>query len=166
MRYSWLLNAEEDRVERGPLSADSNRPSLLPHDSLFTTHYPISPALCFHTLMSCPSGLIDLQFLCFHGLTNCFSRNLFVLIVICVAGGCAQIPPSLRRFSALCVSALFFLQVVAQKAGGSNPNLYNFGAPINTFRMNTCKSVSKQTTSTPFRMNTSAKRGRGVSFLL
>ena len=30
-----------------------------------------------------------------------------------------------------------------------------------TFRINTCKSVSKQTTLTTFRMNTYAKRGEG-----
>jgi hypothetical protein len=32
-------------------------------------------------------------------------------------------------------------------------------APLNTFRMNTCKSVSKQSTLTIFRMNTYAKTG-------
>jgi len=46
------------------------------------------------------------------------------------------------------------------------PHLHNFSAPINTFKMNTCKSVSKQRTLTSFRMNTYAKRGgRGVSLL-
>ena len=49
--------------------------------------------------------------------------------------------------------------------GGSRrrppPDLHNFGAPINTFKMNTCKSVSKQRTLTSFRMNTYAKRGEG-----
>src|ERR1700731_5495880 len=34
-------------------------------------------------------------------------------------------------------------------------------APLTTFRINTCKSVSKQTTLTPFRMNTYAKPGGG-----
>jgi hypothetical protein len=29
-----------------------------------------------------------LRALCFHGLTNCLSRNPFVLIIICVARGC------------------------------------------------------------------------------
>ena len=38
--------------------------------------------------------------------------------------------------------------------------------PLSTFRMNTCKSVSKQRTLSPFRMNTYAKtRGRGVLLL-
>jgi hypothetical protein len=32
---------------------------------------------------------------------------------------------------------------------------------LNTFRINTCKSVSKQTTSSPFRMNTYEKPGGG-----
>src|SRR5258706_10542255 len=33
--------------------------------------------------------------------------------------------------------------------------------PLSTFRMNTCKSVSKQRTLSPFRMNTYAKTGEG-----
>ena len=33
--------------------------------------------------------------------------------------------------------------------------------PLSTFRMNTCKSVSKQSTLTTFRMNTYAKQGEG-----
>src|SRR5260221_6174534 len=33
--------------------------------------------------------------------------------------------------------------------------------PLSTFRMNTCKSVSKQRTLSPFRMNTYAKTGGG-----
>ena len=38
--------------------------------------------------------------------------------------------------------------------------------PLSTSRMNTCKSVSKQRTLSPFRMNTYAKtRGRGVLLL-
>ena len=39
-------------------------------------------------------------------------------------------------------------------------------APLSTFRMNTCKSVSKQRTLTPFRMNTYAKTGGGRCLLL
>jgi len=35
-------------------------------------------------------------------------------------------------------------------------------ALLSTFRMNTCKSVSKHTTLTTFRMNTHAKQGEGV----
>jgi hypothetical protein len=35
-------------------------------------------------------------------------------------------------------------------------------SPLTTFRINTCKSVSKQTTLTTFRMNTYEKRGGGV----
>ncbi len=36
-------------------------------------------------------------------------------------------------------------------------------SPLSTFRMNTCKSVSKQRTLSPFRMNTYAKTGGGGS---
>jgi len=35
-------------------------------------------------------------------------------------------------------------------------------ATLTTFRINTCKSVSKQRTLTPFRINTYKKQGRGV----
>ena len=34
--------------------------------------------------------------------------------------------------------------------------------PVSTFRMNTCKSVSKQRALTTFRINTYGKRGRGA----
>ena len=37
--------------------------------------------------------------------------------------------------------------------------------PLTTFRINTCKSVSKQTTLTSFRMNTYEKRGGGGPIL-
>jgi hypothetical protein len=37
--------------------------------------------------------------------------------------------------------------------------------PLTPFRMNTCKSVTKQTTLSPFRMNTYAKTGGGVPYL-
>ncbi len=39
------------------------------------------------------------------------------------------------------------------------PSIMQYAAPISPFRMNTCKSVSKQSTLTPFRMNTYAKPG-------
>src|SRR5713226_7689690 len=34
-------------------------------------------------------------------------------------------------------------------------------SPLTTFRINTCKSISKQRTLTPFRINTYAKQGEG-----
>src|SRR5229473_149768 len=36
--------------------------------------------------------------------------------------------------------------------------------PLTTFRMNTCKSVSKQRTLSPFRINTYAKPGGGGAY--
>src|SRR6266852_6682151 len=39
--------------------------------------------------------------------------------------------------------------------------LRRIGTQLTTFRINTCKSVSKQRTLTPFRMNTCEKRGEG-----
>jgi hypothetical protein len=53
--------------------------------------------------------------------------------------------------------------LLAKKRGRGPSELHNFSAPTNTFRMNTCKSVSKQRTLTPSRMNTCEKPGgRGV----
>src|SRR5882762_9534465 len=40
-----------------------------------------------------PPQQASLLALCFHGLTNCFSRNPFVLIIICVAPRCGGPPP-------------------------------------------------------------------------
>jgi hypothetical protein len=37
-----------------------------------------------------------------------------------------------------------------------------YAPPLTTFRINTCKSVTKQTTLTIFRMNTYVKTGGGV----
>src|ERR1700730_16756674 len=44
-------------------------------------------------------------------------------------------------------------------------SLFHFGLQVkpNLFRINTCKSVSKQTTLSPFRINTYVKMGEGVS---
>src|SRR5882757_2495573 len=39
------------------------------------------------------------------------------------------------------------------------PRPFRFSPSLTTFRMNTCKSVSKQTTLSPFRMNTYEKQG-------
>src|ERR1700687_3996020 len=64
-------------------------------------------------------------------------------------------PSSLRQLSALCASALSF-------AVASIRSSRRFLCPpLSTFRINTCKSVSKQSTLTPFRMNTYRKRGEG-----
>src|SRR6266852_2745172 len=55
---------------------------------------------------------------------------------------------------------------------GSGSKLFGFSssdcksaAPVSPFRMNTCKSVSKQRTLTTFRMNTCEKQGGGGTYL-
>ena len=64
-------------------------------------------------------------------------------------------PSSLRQLSALCASALSFVFAAVHSS-------WRFLCPPpTTFRMNTCKSVSKQSTLTTFRMNTYEKRGEG-----
>ncbi len=64
---------------------------------------------------------------------------------------------SLRRLSALSVSALSFRLPICLAGGGTN----NETATLTGFRINTCKSVSKQMTLTLFIINTYAKPGGG-----
>jgi len=84
---------------------------------------------------------IDFQLLSFHRLMNCCFRNPLLFTNFCVAPCYFQIPPSKEAPQS---------QFTRTKA-----------ALLSTFRMNTCKSVSKQTTLTLFRMNTYAKTGGG-----
>jgi hypothetical protein len=44
----------------------------------------------------------------------------------------------------------------------SRPNPLGFPAPIKSFRISTCKSLTKQTLLTPMRMNTYKNPGGGV----
>src|SRR5216684_5504415 len=69
---------------------------------------------------------------------------------------------SLRQLSVLCacpsgrwVSALSFAVAFVRSSRRF------LCPPLSTFRINTCKSVSKQRTLTTFRMNTYAKQGEG-----
>src|SRR6266478_1702435 len=68
-----------------PPAAPLRRRSLLP----LTTHYPLST--------------LFLSALCFHILTNCFSRNPFILITIRIVPRCRG--TSLQSPSKLCASA-------------------------------------------------------------
>src|SRR6266852_8009526 len=61
-------------------------------------------------------------------------------------------PQNLCRVVSVSVSKLFGFR----SSDGKN------AAPVSPFRMNTCKSVSKQSTLTTFRINTYEKRGEGV----
>ncbi len=49
------------------------------------------------------------------------------------------------------------------KKQGEETHFAQFQCNVSPFRMNTCKSVSKQSTLTPFRMNTYEKQGGGGS---
>src|SRR6266852_5652343 len=67
---------------------------------------------------------------------------------------CAQRPPIDSTISAaVSVSPLKFLR--------HDPAIQS-ATPVNPFRINTCKSVSKQRTLSSFRINTCEKRGRGL----
>ncbi len=52
-------------------------------------------------------------------------------------------------------------KILAAKLFRINTNFARFLCRLSPFRMNTSKSVSKQRTLTPFKMNTYEKRGRG-----
>ncbi len=85
---------------------------------------------------------IDLQLLSLHQLMNRFFRN----------------PPVLNNF---CVAPCYF-QIPSSKQAPPSRFTRAKAVLLSTFRMNTCKSVSKHTTLTTFRMNTHAKQGEGV----
>jgi hypothetical protein len=58
--------------------------------TLFAKHRGcgVSPLLPFASHRSRMTSHMILLALCFHGLTNCFSRKPFAFTVICVAPGC------------------------------------------------------------------------------
>jgi len=118
--------------------ADASRPSS-PNPSVFNRLQPlftnsVAPVLCFQQLAAS------------------FPKSPgWGVIALC---------PLCSDLSALCVE-LF-------PAGGSAParSLAKDGkgtelTTLSTFRMNTCKNVSKESALTTFRMNTYAKRGEG-----
>src|ERR1700719_3052017 len=87
--------------------------------------------------------------------------SLFPTPVLCFQQLAASFPKSpgvgvpLRNLRDLCVSALSFVFALVCSC-------WRFLCPpLTTFRMNTCKNVSKQSTLTTFRMNTYEKRGGG-----
>src|SRR5260370_9434081 len=80
-----LVPAQISNLHPRPPAATLRRRSL----PLLTTHYPLST--------------LFLSALCFHILTNCFSRNPFILITIRIAPGCGG--TSLQSLSELCASA-------------------------------------------------------------
>ena len=59
-----------------------------------------------------------------------------------------------------------FFRLNIYKKQGKRPLFAQFWCNVNLFRINTCKSVSKQRTLTPFRMNTYEKQGGGGQLLL
>ena len=85
--------------------------------------------------------------------------SLFPTPVLCFQQLAASFPKTpgwgvpLRNLCDLCVSALSFVFALVRSS-------WRFLCPpLTTFRINTCKSVSKQRTLTPFRMNTYEKPG-------
>jgi hypothetical protein len=77
-----------------------------------------------------------LSALCFHGLTNCFSCNSFILIIICVAPRVAPFTPPNPSH----------LRVTGAPAANSSPNSFS----CHTSEKRDCK---------PFRCHTSKKQG-------
>src|SRR5260370_12810782 len=66
----------------------------------------------------------------------------------------------------LILNNLNLFRMNTYKKQGKRPLLAQFWCNVSPFRMNTCKSVSKQRTLTTFRMNTYEKQGGGGQLLL
>jgi hypothetical protein len=90
------------------------------------------------------------------------SRRFILLQTLCFS--CRSFSRSLPLFSTACS---LFLQntggmgvpLYPERRRGARNRLHLIMCPSNSFRINTCKSVSKQMTLTPFRMNTCEKTG-------
>jgi hypothetical protein len=126
-------------------------PAQIPNSYLRPSPSPrvSSPRRTPNSVSLCLGGNPDSSVLCFDTLANCLRHNSFPLITIRVARGCGvhphQIPPNLSAFN--CQLSTSALSV----------------SSLSPFRMNTCRTITKQTTLTPFRINTYAKpRGEGV----
>src|SRR5712691_9340115 len=78
-----------------------------------------------------------------------------------LAPGLATQPRQL--FSVPLPARSLFTLFTIQNSSDLDPAMQN-ATPVSLFRMNTCKSVSKQRTLTPFRMNTCEKRGEGGGY--
>src|SRR5712664_748492 len=74
-------------------------PNLRPRPPAAPLRRRFRPLLTTHS----PLSTLFLSALCFHILTNCFSRNPFILITIRIAPGCGG--TSLQSPSELCASA-------------------------------------------------------------
>jgi hypothetical protein len=102
--------------------------------------------------------------LCFHILTNCSPRDSLVLITIPFARGCGvRVASSRHSFtqSVVCEGP-FPLHGVASHFQLSTFDCEpQFPPSLTTFRINTCKCVTKQMTLSIFRINTYAKSGEG-----
>jgi hypothetical protein len=158
MRYSFLLNAVEDRGKRGPLSAYPDRSS-----ANLSSPQPRAYLQPFN--FRCPAGNTSLAV--------SYSCKLFVVAKKLNCFAIKQIQtlltkhPEWGRLRATCETSRTLLLPVRQ--AGLSVVIFRrictiLVHPINTFRINTCKSASKQTTSTPFRMNTYAKPGEGGDY--
>jgi len=58
------------------------------------------------------------------------------------------------------------LESVLMKEKGEEGHFVQIWCNVNPFRMNTCESVSKQRTLTPFRMSTYEKQGEGGAVIV
>jgi hypothetical protein len=174
MRYpaSPLTPLFSALLARAPFA--SGHRSLVPHTAkLLNTHCSIA---C--TLLNSLASLFAPAFLCFQSFADSFCKTpgvgcptsafgLSAGVAFFQTAPCAICPSVAKqeslfsRLGAKPAHLRVLCASVAKGKGPSAPDLHNFGAPINTFRMNTCKSVSKQRTLSPSRMNTYAKPGGG-----
>ena len=158
-------------AEISKLRARSTRSSAPPptHNSLRTAHPPLRP-LCSLLCVLCVAlfsvlGTQARQLSCLHR----FAASLSSLCALfCtrflyfqhLAASFHKMPECGIRRSTWRTPGWGVPRFPFQSPTAHYPRLTTH-SPLTTFRMNTCKSVSKQNTLTIFRMNTYAKQGEG-----
>ena len=135
---------------------------LLPQPSVYSqpSAFPgqsrnVSPAVSYSCrLFNSLGGLFRARFLCFQQLADSLCKTPGVW-------GISAIPQRTLRLSVIIF--LCFCRPRSPRWFVSLPIPFPLGSgcPLSTFRINTCKSVSKQTTLTLFRISTYEKPGRG-----
>src|SRR5258708_15652530 len=150
------------------LTVSPFRPSFPPQPSVFSRPpLVLQPNFCapgassflsmICRLLGSLCSLFRARFLCFHQLAASFRK---------IPGGVGYLgetsPPSASRRYPL--PLLLSPGGTTLRGECAHPFSRRSRRALSTFRMNTCKSVSKQKTLTPFRINTCEKpRGRGAS---
>jgi len=110
-----IFRRARPRTQRQPLMLSPTYRTRLGASILRRSQITFFPVLCFHRLTSCSLKPIDLQLPSFHALTNCFFRNSFVSIIICVAP---------CYFRLLCENSVFSASLRYRSPALSSPDIF------------------------------------------